>query len=182
MASDPRNPARAGELWPPRRLEEQEETVSALFDAHPEAWTLSGGYAWHVMSPLGHEELKTHHDHKDTDLFIRPELFPSVLPTLKDLGFVKARTLHDDPSGNFVRYTKFQEGGKLVLDIFIQEVPNISLSYGSRMYRLVEPRHLLSLYKTVHGSTGCTAVRAAKKLLAYGISPVGRPELIGAVH
>lgn len=179
MPSDPHNPARTGEVWHPRRLQEQDELVEALFSANDEAFTISGGYAWHLMSPRGHIEEKILHDHKDTDIFIRPDLFTSVLPLLKRLGFNKVQTQHDNPSGNFVRYTKFKEGGKLVLDLFIQEVPSVLLSYGATNYRIVEPSHLLSLYSSIHTSTTCTAVLAAKELLAKGISPIGRPELIG---
>jgi hypothetical protein len=45
-------------------------------------------------------------------------------------------------------------------------------------FNVVEPQHLLSFYKTVHTSGGCIAVREAKILLAQGINPVGREELI----
>jgi len=165
--------------WNPRRLQDQEETIEALLAANPDAWIISGGYAWHLMSPRGHIEEKTLHDHKDVDVFVRPDLFTSVLPTLKNLGFIKAHTLHDDPSGSFVRYTRFKEGGKLVLDIYIENVPSILISSGSQTYRIVEPNHLLGLYEKTHSSKNCTAVIEAKKLLAQGISPIGRQELLG---
>lgn len=180
MPSDPHNPARAGEVWNPRRLQEHEEVIETLFSSNPDAWTISGGHAWHLMSPRGHVEEKILHDHKDLDLFCRPDLFTSVLPLLKKLGFQKVQTRHDDPSKGFVRYTKFKEGGKIVLDIFVEDVPSVLLSYGATNYRIVEPSHLLSLYSSIHTSTSCTAVLAAKGLLAKGISPIGRPELIGA--
>lgn len=170
---------RAGELWNPRRLQDQEEALEALLTFNPNAWTISGGYAWHLMSPRGHIEEKRLHDHKDLDLFCQPELFPTVLPTLKKLGFIKAQTRHDDPSGNFVRYTRFKEGGKLVLDIYIEEIPSVSIGSGPQTYSIVEPSHLLGLYDKTHSSKNCIAVVEAKKLLAQGISPIGRQELLG---
>ena len=166
---------RQGELWNPRRLQDQEETLEALFTANSDAWTISGGYAWHLMSPRGHIEEKHLHDHKDLDVFVRPDLFTLVLPTLKNLGFIKAQTLHDDPSGSFVRYTRFKEGGKLVLDIYIEDIPSVLID----TYRIVEPNHLIGLYDKTHSSKNCIAVIEAKKLVAQGISPIGRQELLG---
>jgi hypothetical protein len=181
MTSNPHNSARAGEVWDSQRIREHEQLIEALFLENPDAFALSGGFAWHVMSPLGHKEEKIFHDHKDIDIFVRPNLFQSILPILKRMGFNKVQTRHDDPSRSFVRYTKFsQERPKLVLDLFVEEVPSILISCGATNYRIVEPSHLLSLYSSVHTSTTCTAVLAAKELLAKGISPIGRPELIGA--
>lgn len=177
---DTQNPARDDELWNERRLQEHEDVIEILFEKSPDAWTISGGHAWHLMSPRGHIEKKRFHDHSDLDIFVVPSMFPSVLPLLKRLGFNKVQTRHDDPSKGFVRYTKFKEGGKIVLDIFVEEVPSVLVSYGAANYRIVEPTHLLGLYSSVHTSTTCTAVLAAKELLAKGISPIGRPELIGA--
>ena len=173
--SDPHNPARDDDVWNPRRLQEHEDTLEALFTVHADALTVSGGHAWHLMSPRGHIEFKRLHDHSDLDLFVIPRLLTSVLPTLKNLGFIKAQTLHDDPSGSFVRYTRFKEGGKLVLDIYIEDVPSVLID----TYRIVEPNHLIGLYDKTHSSKNCIAVIEAKKLVAQGISPIGRQELLG---
>jgi len=44
---------------------------------------LSGGWAWHFMSPVGHVEYKHAHDHKDIDLFVSPENVATVVSPLK---------------------------------------------------------------------------------------------------
>jgi len=179
--SDPHNPARSGELWNLDRIKKQLETVLFL-TAECRGVSLSGGIAWHFMSPKGHPEVKIFHDHKDIDLFVEPDEFSGLVRTLKDSGFQKVWTKYDNPSGQFVRYVEKFEGGKNVLDIYVQSVPHIDVETGDEaveVVQVVEPSHLIGLYETTHSSKECTAVKAAKELLAQGISPVGRPELVG---
>jgi hypothetical protein len=80
----------------------------------------------------------------------------------------------------FIRYVERYEGGKIVLDIYTETVPSIEVTVEGEVYRVVEPSHLITLYEKTHSSKECMAVKAATKLLAQGISPVGRPELIQA--
>lgn len=179
VTSAPHNPARVDELWDPERVRRQLETIRWIV-SECRGVTLSGGLAWHFMSPPGHPELKHAHDHKDADLFVEPEHAKGLIQSLKDEGFKRARTKYDNPSGTFVRYVEHYEGGKNVLDIYVERVPFIDVEQDDRVYQVVEPTHLLGLYESTHSSKFCTAVVATKKLLAQGISPVGRPELIGA--
>ena len=59
---------------------------------------------------------------------------------------------------------------KLILDVFTGEVPSVETASG---VRVVEPRHLLSLYGVKHSSEQCFAVQIARWLVAVGIDPVG---------
>ena len=54
--------------WKQEKLLEQLSVVEALGDGI----VVSGGLAWHLMSPP-HIENKKHHDHSDIDLFALPE-------------------------------------------------------------------------------------------------------------
>jgi len=170
--ADPHNPLRAGEIWRQDRLDAQLIELEAL----KSLVVYSGGWAWHFMSPLGHKEVKTFHDHKDVDLFVKPVDFQKLLVVFRERDFERARTKYDDPSGDFYRYIKRVESGKIVLDVFVGDVPFVEASG----YRVVEPNHLLSLYGVKHTSEECAAVQAARKLVAKGISPVGRKELVEA--
>jgi len=189
---DPRNPARAGEQWNPARWKVLREELEAL----KTLVVLSGGWAWHFMAPP-HEELKIHHDHRDVDLFIEPERLVDLIQTLRGRGYERVWTRHDKhANGEFVRYARYvvpldeysfrplnepvspaykpPDGVKVLLDVFIAKVPFIEV----QGFRVVEPKHLLSLYETTHSTNDCTSVVAAKKLVAKGINPVGRAELV----
>jgi hypothetical protein len=170
--ADPPDPRRKGELWNQDRIDAQRAEIEPVRDLV----VLSGGWAWHFLSPADHREYKQQHDHKDVDLFVTPGDFDSLRTRLIERGFKRVRTQHDNPSGNFYRFTKAEGGsvGKVVFDVFLEEVPSIEV----RGFRVVEPRTLLSFYPVRHTSDECVAVRAAKRLVARGISPVGRAELI----
>jgi hypothetical protein len=167
---DPHNPARANDTWDADRVQAQELEIRKFKDL----FTVSGGWAWHFMSPAGHKEYKTQHDHKDIDAFVQPERFTEFLERAKQHGYERAATLHDDPSGNFYRYVKRLPSGKVVLDIYVQNVP----ARERYSIRFVDPTYLLKLYETTHSSKEAHAVKTAAKLLAEGIDPVGHPALV----
>ena len=150
----------------------------AEVDAIKRYVVVSGGLAWHLMSPP-HEEAKTVHDHKDVDLFVIPNQFGTVVQILKDRGFTRFWTKYDGKTKNFYRYgATIKHGGsrvKVLIDLFLEEVPYITIDD----IRVVEPKHLLSLYTMTHTSAECIAVQAASKLISRGINPVGRSELVG---
>jgi hypothetical protein len=168
--ADPHNPARAEEVWDPERVRAQEVAIRQFKDL----FTVSGGWAWHFMSPPGHKEYKTQHDHKDIDAFVKPERFVEFVERAKSLGYERADTLHDDPSGVFYRYTKRASSGKIVLDIYVQDVPSRELDGIC----FVDPPTLLKFYETTHSSKECWAVKAATKLVASNIDPVLHPTLV----
>jgi len=171
---DPRNPARVEEEWNPRRLEIIDLEIQTFLT--PKC-ALSGGWAWHYMSPRPHRELKLLHDHKDVDLFIEPYAAPKVIWDLKDAGYRKISTIYDNPSGNFVRFQKHEEDVKILIDLFIQDVLTTTVFNA---IRILEPQTLLSFYSLKkHTTDDCIAVQAARKLVAKGINPIGRQELIG---
>jgi hypothetical protein len=171
---DPHNPARAGEIWNPIRLELMEREVLRLAELTPEI-VISGGWAWHFMSPP-HTEIKIYHDHKDVDILVPPTQFGEVLEYFDAYGYERSKTKYDNPSGNFYRYTKYFEGnGKVVFDVFLEIAPFVQLD----KVKVAEPKYLLSLYGTKHTSEECAAVIGAKKLIANGISPIGNKALIG---
>jgi len=173
----PHNRKRYGELWPDYRIEyalRELEFLRALV-------VLSGGWAWHFLSPEGHQEYKHAHDHKDIDLFVAPQNIAAVMHILQERGFQKVWTRYDHlPSKEqFRRYEKVEEAGgylfRITIDFFVQaEIP-------SRMVKgwtIVDPVFLLGLYSNIHSSDKCWAVQAAVQLLKYNIDPLDREELV----
>ncbi|TSC26723.1 hypothetical protein [Corallococcus sp. Z5C101001] len=166
---DPRNPQRADEPWKADRLRIAEVELRALAPLV----TLSGGWAWHFMAPP-HDELKIDHDHKDVDLFVAPERFAELVGLLGTRGFARIWTRFDATSRNFYRYAKYLEGAKVILDVFVRSVPSVQVGD----MRVVEPATLLTFYGDIHSTDDCVSVLAARRLLAQGISPIGRRELV----
>lgn len=163
------------EVWNPKKIELQLQELHAI----SEYVVISGGLAWHLMSPP-HTEIKTVHDHKDVDVFTLPGRFGVVASILKSRGFDRSWTKYDGVSKDFYRYTLTGEpGDKVMFDVFVHDIPYIEVEHPLGKFLVVEPSHLLSLYEHTHTSKDCVAVKAAKLLVAAGISPVGRKELIG---
>jgi hypothetical protein len=157
--------------WKQEKLLAQLDTVKELEDKV----VISGGLAWHIMSPE-HVEKKTIHDHSDIDLFAIPERSLEVFAKLKEMGFNRYWTKYNTP--NFYRYGKTVQKDnkrvKVLIDLFIETVPFIKVGE----FQIVEPKYLLKLYETTHSSKNCTAVVNAV-LVKKGIDPVGKMELIG---
>ena len=166
---DPRNPQRAGEPWNLERLRVAETELRALAPLV----TLSGGWAWHFMAPA-HEELKIFHDHKDVDLFVEPERFFALVQLLAERGFHRTWSRFDATSTHFYRYAKYVGDAKVILDVFVRRVPSVQVGE----VRVVEPATLLSFYGDIHSTDDCVSVLAARQLVAQGLSPIGRPELV----
>ncbi|WP_224243297.1 hypothetical protein [Hyalangium gracile] len=166
---DPRNPKRTDEPWNLERLRVLEREVRAIAPLV----TLSGGWAWHFMAPP-HEELKRFHDHKDVDLFVEPERLPELIHLLSERGYFRTWTRFDAVSENFYRYARHVDGVKVLLDVFVRRVPSVLVGD----IRVVEPSKLLTFYSHLHGTEECVSVSAARRLLAQGVSPIGREELV----
>ena len=155
----------------------QEKLLAQLATVESVKWgvVVSGGLAWHIMSPP-HIEDKHIHDHSDVDLFAIPERAGEVIEKLKEMGFRRYWTKYD--TANFFRYgrTVQYEGKrvKVLIDLFIGAVP--SRKVGG--FRVVEPAYLLTLYETTHSSKNCVAVKAATRLVKNKIDPVGCKELV----
>lgn len=156
------------EFWDDARIAEQLIEISAVKDMV----AISGGLAWHLMSPP-HKEVRALHDHKDVDLFVTPENFQTVIAVLKSRGFEKVWTKYDGVSKDFYRYTK-HGAHKIMLDLFVEAVPSVEVGG----FNIVAPATLLSFYGDKHTSGDCVAVKAAKILVANGVDPVGRKELV----
>ncbi|MCK5018079.1 MAG: hypothetical protein KAS32_13565 [Candidatus Peribacteraceae bacterium] len=169
-------------MWKDDKLKAQ----LAIVDKIKEYVVISGGLAWHIMSP-DHKENKFLHDHKDVDLFVVPEHFQMAMSILKSNGYNRYWTKYDGKTPNFMRYGKSeirltdidkeiedQRHVKVLLDLFIEKCPFIEVNG----FRLVEPKHLLSLYEHSHSSKFCVAVQEATILVARGINPIGREELL----
>lgn len=177
MMGDPHNQNRYGELWLPARIEtclEELETIKPFV-------IISGGWAWHFMSPEEHIEYKHAHDHKDIDLFVPSENVATVVNILKGRDFNKVWTKYDKLPNEveFKRYEKRVEldnntSIKVTIDLFIKEVPYQEIAG----WLIVEPQFLLSLYSRIHSSDKCFAVQAATKLIEQGIDPIGHPNLV----
>jgi hypothetical protein len=171
------NPERYGETWLQYRIDWALEAIDAL----KPLVVLSGGFAWHFMSPEDHIEYKHAHDHKDVDIYIPKANIGMVMGMLPTLGFEKVRTKHDN--ADFRRYEQVIEDGehppfRITLDLFDGDVESVETPSG---WKVVKPDLLLTFYKTHHSSVYCWAVQAAKILLDKGEIPenlVGRRELL----
>jgi len=173
----PHNPERYGETWPQYKID---ATLWGIEDLKPHV-IVSGGYAWHFMSPDGHVEYKHAHDHKDVDLYLPKESIATVMGLLPCMGFLKVPTKYDGP--NFRRYEQVVEDGtnppfRITLDLFDGDFPFLVTPSG---WKVIRPDVLLTFYKTHHSSDSCWAVQSATKLLANGETPenmVSRGELL----
>jgi hypothetical protein len=132
---------------------------------------LSGGWAWHFISPP-HVEYKHLHDHKDIDIFVIPENFTLVQMALEAIDFHRIKTKYDN--NKFIRYEKIHNNKKIVIDMFKGDIPFIEVDD----WKVVDPRYLLDLYYTVHQSDQCIAVKAARELIFKGSDIIYNEELI----
>lgn len=202
--SDPANPERADETWNPYRLAVLEREVVAIRDFG----ALSGGWAWHYMSPP-HVENKQLHDHKDIDLIVYPHAFASLVTLLQARGYARTWTRFDDPSGEFVRFSRYVEhacpqchedgvladGERFVCvacncswaedpSAVVKVILDLFVSEVPTLeladgITVVDPPTLLGFYGVKHSSIGCVAVRAARELVARGESVPGHGSLVG---
>jgi len=177
--SAPHNKQRYGELWPQQRID---VSLIELEFIKPRI-ILSGGWAWHFMSPKNHTEYKHVHDHKDIDLFVEPQYVAPVVAELKQRNFERVWTKYDKlPSEeNFRRYEKLvftdetDKSFRVTIDFFVRNNVPCRKIDG---WNIAEPAYLLTLYGNIHSSDKCFAVQAAAKLIEQGIDPVGREELV----
>jgi len=174
----PHNKKRYGELWPSYRIQYSLQILIPLKDLV----ILSGGWAWHFLSPIGHTEYKHAHDHKDIDLFVDPKNVAEVMYILLENDFQKVWTRYDKlPSDeNFRRYektviTENEKSVRITIDFFVK--PSIPFR-KTKGWMIVEPSYLLGLYSNIHSSDKCWAVQAAIKLLEQKIDPLDREELV----
>jgi hypothetical protein len=94
--------------WKDEKLSAQLDVVNALGNLV----VVSGGLAWHIMSPP-HVEEKIMHDHSDIDLFAIPETSYEVFSKLKSMGYSQFWTKYN--TKNFYRYGQtIQKGEKRV--------------------------------------------------------------------
>ena len=174
----PHNKKRYGELWPSYRIQHAIAAIEPLRDFI----ILSGGWAWHFLSPIGHIEYKHAHDHKDIDLFVAPEHVAQVMYILQEQDFIKVWTRYDNlPSEeNFRRYEKLidisnEKSVRITIDFFVKaDIPTRKV----KGWMIVEPSYLLGLYSNIHSSDKCWAVQAAIKLLDQNIDPLDKEELV----
>jgi len=167
MKTKRHNPKRYGELYNSQHIDNQIEELENI----KEFIVLSGGWAWHFLSPP-HNEYKHLHDHSDIDIFVKPENFTKVQLTLTENEWFRMKTKYDN--NNFIRYEKIRDGRKMVIDMFKGEIPNIN----SNGWNVTEPNYLLSLYKTVHQSDNCIVVTKSRELIKNGEPIINSEELI----
>ncbi len=168
---------RYGELWPEYRI-----VLGLHILEHLKEWVIvSEGWAWHFMSKTNHTEHKHAHDHKDIDLFVTPKNRPQVMGILQEHGFKKVWTRYDyvPNNENFKRYEKIDwlpDGRQIRITINMFQAVIID-TVEVDGWTLVAPDRLLGYYDTVHSSSACWAVKAARQLLEKGVDPVGHPLL-----
>lgn len=171
------NIKRYGELWPDYRIIHGLDILEQL----KTLVIISGGWAWHFMSPPKHTEYKHAHDHKDIDIFVHPTKVAAVMQILQHNGFLKVWTRYDHmPSPeNFRRYEKtvWLPNGKpirVTIDFFeAKAIPTAQING----WTVVAPKTLLTYYSNIHASDKCWAVKAAIKLLDAGQAVIGNPLL-----
>ncbi|WP_046754965.1 hypothetical protein [Kordia jejudonensis] len=174
----PHNKKRYGEVWQQDRISLSLMELQFL----RKFVTLSGGWAWHFLSPEGHTEYKHAHDHKDIDVFVDPKHVAEVMYVLHQRNFKKVWTRYDhlQSEESFRRYektVKTDEGKsiRITIDFFVKSaVP----SRFVKDWNVVDPTFLLSLYNNIHSSDKCWAVQASIGLLAKNIDPLDREELV----
>ena len=197
--ADEHNPDRYGETWDATRIAAYLKVANIL----KPFVVFSGGWAWHFLSRQGHVEYKHAHDHKDLDLMVPKGCVGTVVGMLKGLGFEKVKTKYDrlpsaeefltcEGRGN-VRppnpmgarqpecCTACKGSGvvapfRLTIDFFVKDVDTLQTPGD---YIVVRPDVLVSYYSTIHSSSSCWAVVAAKKLLDAGATPF---EIMGDPH
>ena len=168
----PHNTKRYGERWNSEDLDALLTEIECVKDLG----VVSGGWAWHFMSPP-HEELKHAHDHKDVDIFVPPDKVWMMAQRLGERGYERAWTRFDGESDDFHRYVRTIEAErplKVIFDVFTGDVLSVAAPSG---VTVVDPAYLLTLYGVKHSSGQCFSVQIARSLIARGISPVGRPEM-----
>jgi len=178
---DPHRKDRYGETWPQYKIDAYLKEMVCL----KPFVIISGGWAWHFLSPPGHKELKHAHDHKDLDIYVRKPHVATIIALLKGLGFQKVPTKYDNLPNpeDFRRYEKLIDDGehkpfRLTIDFFVDQ-RDIEVRQLDEGWIIVEPETLLSFYtEGHHGSSESFAVRAARKLIEQGIDPQGRAELV----
>jgi len=197
--ADEHNPDRYGETWAQHKIDAY---IPVLESIKPFV-VLSGGWAWHFLSPVGHVEYKHAHDHSDLDIMVPKANVGTVVGMLKGLGFEKVTTKYDRlPSAeDFRRYEKVvtryncgdrgwgdepydcldcptcrEDSFRLTIDFFVNDVPHLQCPGG---WLVVRPDELVGFYSTIHSSSSCWAVVAAKKLLDAGATP---SEIVGDPH
>lgn len=169
-----RDPKRIDDEWDLVKI----KVVDAEIRKFPNYIVLSGGWAWHYMSPK-HVERKILHDHKDIDMFVPPSRFAELVAFLQSWNYERIWTKYDKHSTEFYRYeTHVGEKGtiKVLIDVFLKEVPFIEIPRMN--LKVVEPKTLLSFYGEVHTTDDCVAVIAAKNCLARGVNPAFRNEMV----
>ncbi|MHA7058689.1 hypothetical protein ACWGOQ_0015800 [Aquimarina sp. M1] len=174
----PHNKNRYGELWPGYRIQYALAALAPL----KELVILSGGWAWHFLSPVGHTEYKHAHDHKDIDLFVDPKNVAEVMYILQEQDFRKVCTRYDKLKSdeNFRRYEKTvfhqqEKSVRITIDFFVKAIIPSRTAKG---WTIVEPSYLLGLYSNIHSSDKCWAVQATSRLLDQNIDPLDRKELV----
>jgi len=193
--ADPHNPERYGETWPQHKIDAYLVDLGFLRDLV----TLSGGFAWHFLSPADHVEYKHAHDHKDVDLYVPSANVGETVARLNLMGYRKVTTRYDRlPSKeDFRRYertvTRYVCHGKVSdsphqcfcltdsgdRECFTDEFRlTIDFFVGDHPtltltggWKVIRPDVLLTFYGDIHSSDKCWAVVAASKLLEAGELP-----------
>jgi len=180
---DPHRIDRYGETWSDTKINAYLFELKGLQDDI----ILSGGWAWHFMSPT-HTEFKHLHDHKDVDIFVAPRDVAKVIMLLGLQKFQRVATIHDANAkrnpGDFRRYEKIVENEdsdgneapfRITIDFFVGSPPHRNI----RGWKVADVDFLLKQYhQGTHSSGECIAVMAARKIRARGLDPLGMQELI----
>lgn len=100
--TDPHNFTRPGEIWNPHKLAVRMREIEAL----REYGALSGGWAWHYLSPP-HKEEKHLHEHRDIDFHVLSERFDELVIAFGNRGYHRKAVRFDDPSGDLIQFEQY---------------------------------------------------------------------------
>lgn len=163
-----------GQRWNPVRLRVIEQELVAF---QPYV-VLSGGWAWHFLTPPGHTEYVAAHDHEDADVVVLPQQVAPLMVLLTARGYERAQKGCVDPDSDIDlnRYTRVvnhhAEPVKVVLGIMVADVPHVEAGG----FRVIEPSLLLA-DASRHGSRACLSARIARDLVARGEKVAGHPAM-----
>lgn len=188
----PHNKNRYGQTWDEIHVAVMHIQLEWILKEAGDNVAVSGGWAWCLMSPA-HVDYKHAHDLKDIDLFVKPEFFGDFVTWLNLVGYTREHTKYDGLSP-FYRYSTMLRDGmacgpegmaaiedkKIILDVFVQDVPSVLVPQG---YYVVRPDVLASFYgmhnpdSLLHGSGQCWSLHLAKEIMNDGGNPIDNPKM-----
>lgn len=168
------DPSGFSQRWNPLRLQVIEQELVAF---QPYV-VLSGGWAWHFLTPAGHTEYVEAHDHEDADVVVLPQQVAPLMVLLTARGYERTQSLgvgseSDIDMNRYERVVRHHaEPVKVTLEMMVADVPHVEAGG----FRVIEPSLLLT-HAPPYGSRACLSARIARELVARGETVAGHPAM-----